>query len=129
MLPGAMVSPSAAERAETLRSPAAGALIEPATAVLRYIRLSAPAVQRTPWPNLMPLALSASPCSTTLVADGSSSAVVNIALSFASEAAPLSVSTAPPVPALLSHPRPAPPGGFEHGQGITPPVPGSQITI
>src|SRR6187399_2563612 len=128
MLPGAMVSPSAAERAETLRSPAAGALIEPATAVLRYIRLSTPAVQRTPWPNAKPAAESAFPCSTMLDAVGFSSAVVNTSASFASEASPLAAICAPPVPALLLQPRPGPPGGFEHGHEITPADPGSQTT-
>ncbi len=50
-------------------------------------------------------------------------------MSAASSASPLARTLAPPVPELLSQPRPGAAGGFEQGQPTTPPAPGSQNSI
>jgi hypothetical protein len=54
---------------------------------------------------------------------------VNTTVSAARLAVPVSVREAPPVADELLHPRPGPEGGFPHGQGITPPEPGSQKVV
>jgi hypothetical protein len=63
-----------------------------------------------------------------LVALGVSPLVAKASVSFESTDAPLAASCAPPVNALLSQPLPALPGGLAHGQALTLPAPGSQIT-
>ena len=54
---------------------------------------------------------------------------VKTSVSAASEAAPVAVSPAPPVSAVLLQPRPGPVAGFPHGQAMTPATAGSQKKI
>src|SRR5262249_50861898 len=61
-----------------------------------------------------------------LVAVARSPPVASTRLSDGRYATPEAESAAPPVPDELSQPRSLPLGGFEHGQAITPPAPGSQ---
>src|SRR5690349_17459796 len=61
-----------------------------------------------------------------LVAVGSSPYVPSSSVSAASRATPAAASEAPPVPAELLQPCPDSEGGFEQGQPMTPPAPGSQ---
>src|ERR1043165_568541 len=120
VVPAPIVSPSNAERAETLRSLAPGALMLPPEAPFTYRRFSVPATQRTPCPKAWPVALRLVPCSTIVVLVARSPLVVKTSVSFASDALPLALIEAPPVASLLSQPRPAPAGGFAHGQSIVP---------
>src|SRR6187455_1851078 len=115
-MPGAIVSPRAAERAPRRRSPGCGAWIEPPEAVFTYRRFKLPDTQRTPCPKTRPPAASELPCKTTLVALGRSPLVVNSTLSYESRAMPLAASDAPPVLELLSQPRPGAAGGLPQGQ-------------
>src|ERR1700741_4379503 len=64
-----------------------------------------------------------------LNAVGFSSVVVKTRLSEEREFPPYAHKTAPPVPEELSQPLPGPPGGFEHGQAMTPPTPGSHRLV
>ena len=107
-----------AERALMPRSAPVGALIEPPTALLMYMRFSRPVTQRTPWPNATPLGLTAVPCSTMLAALGRWPLVTSLR--------PSADMRAPPVFELLLQPTPLPAGGFAHGQPRTPLAPGSQ---
>src|SRR5580765_6125137 len=64
-----------------------------------------------------------------LVAVGFSPPVVKTRLSDERCVSPDAARTAPPVAAELSQPLPGPPGGFEQGQAITPPIPGSHRLV
>src|SRR5258706_10892128 len=83
-------------------------------------------MQRTPCPNAIPAGRTVLPWSRIVCAVGFSPLLVSSRLSAARLAAPLATMLAPPVDALLSQPRSGPAGGFEHGQPITPAVPGVQ---
>src|SRR5690349_17679785 len=111
-----------------LGSPAPGAVIDPPTAALRYMRFNEPATQRTPCPIGTPVPTTVLPCSTMLDALGLSPLVENTRVSPPSRERPAAVRRAPPVPALLLQPSPEASGGLEQGQGITLPSPGSHIT-
>src|SRR5262245_58754906 len=111
---------------ETESSFGSGESALPLTAFLTYKRVSAPATQRMPWPNATPFWIVFVPWRNTLNALGRSPALVRRTWSPESDATPVTKSCAPPVPELLSQPRPGPDAGLKHGQGITLPIPGSQ---
>src|SRR5262245_38430462 len=116
--PGWITSPFAADCAETERSPApkSGAVTLPPTAFREYRRFNVPPTHRMPCPKATPPATKPCPWSTMLKAVGFSPLVVNTSVSAERLVVPLAESTAPPVPAELSHPRVGPLGGFPHGQ-------------
>jgi hypothetical protein len=64
-----------------------------------------------------------------LSATGRSPLVEKLSVSAERYEAPTADRTAPPVADELLHPRPEPPGGFEHGHGITPATPGSHRLV
>src|SRR5262245_55386971 len=121
-----MGAPSAAERADTDRSPGRGATTTPLTALLAYRRFSTPPVQRRPSPYVAG-AIIVLPCRKMLSALGFSRDEVNWTVSAGSRAVPVTVKSAPPVALELSQPWPGAPL-FAHGQGAPVPSPGQKVS-
>src|SRR5689334_24628064 len=95
----------------------------------RYMRLSAPPVQRSPWPKFTPAASSVERWARMLGAVGRSPKVVKNAVSKVSDGSPNPSIDAPPVALLLSQPRPSRKDVFEQGQLFTPSQPAEHILV